>query len=72
MYLPTLLEAGDDGANETTLDERKVLVIASRLIALLSGTELRDKCREAAVRTWTPSGLIAMKLEVLVSICLPA
>lgn len=49
--LPSVLEAGDDGSNEATL-EREMLVhgLSSCRCALLD------------VFTWTPSGLIAMKL----------
>ena len=47
-YEPSSLETADDGTNETTLVEQSVCYC--RVIRMLF--------------TWTPSGLIAMKLYV--------
>lgn len=60
----THLEARDNRANETTLGTR---VSESRSIdeVVVSRSQLRP--RGSHIRTWTPSGLIAMKLRQLVS-----
>lgn len=55
LYEPTALEAGDDGANKATLSEHPLT--KSNGYAGWSKHQSRSKCR-----TWTPSGLMAMKL----------
>lgn len=50
-HLPAVLEAGDDGADKATLFHILANVANRHCI----------KC-EAKAHTWTPSGLIAMKL----------
>lgn len=60
----TVLEAGDDGTNESTLGG-----IVSYYSSIDGLTEDRSFYRpeESYIRTWTPSGLMAMKLDKPVS-----
>lgn len=50
-----LFEAGDDVADEATLIDMSVFQISSHV-------GHRNKIWVGGVRTWTPSGLMAMKL----------
>lgn len=60
----TVLEARDDGSNEATLVDA---VSKCRSIAELFRVRYGFKSKGGCVRTWTPSGLMAMKLEQLIS-----
>lgn len=54
----TVLEARDDGADESTLD---VVSTCWSIVQALHGP------RWSCIHTWTPSGLMAMKLEQSIS-----
>lgn len=60
----TVLEARDDGANESTLVG---IVSKKRSIARGLHGASWNRLAESCIHTWTPSGLMAMKLEQLVS-----
>jgi hypothetical protein len=61
----TVLEARDDGANESTLVE--IVSICCAIVQALHSSSwmwFAGRC----IHTWTPSGLMAMKLEQLISL----
>lgn len=61
LHLPTLLKAGDDGSNQAALatgSARSVRIVEPR-----DHCRFDNRLRRGKGHTWTPSGLIAMKLE---------
>ena len=56
----TVLEAGDDGTNKSTL---AVMISFYSSIDNLTKFLFLNQTQWKAFRTWTPSGLMAMKLD---------
>lgn len=64
-----VLEAGDDGANEATLGNGVSILLVHCTVKLTHCSRDRAQLQggRSGERTWTPSGLIAMKLFPTVS-----